>query len=364
MVLFQESLPDKYNLISEQEAEFQISNAKEMLGDSSVILGHHYQRDEVIKFADFTGDSFKLCQLAASRKKAQFIVFCGVHFMAESADILSKDYQKVILPDLNAGCSMADMANIDQVEECWDELMDIFDDGSVIPITYMNSAANLKAFCGVNGGAVCTSTNAKSIFEWAFQQGEQVLFFPDEHLGRNTGCKMEIGLDEMIVWNPFEVMGGNTIKDIEKSRVILWKGHCSVHLRFNLKQVEGVRKAFPGIRVIAHPECSKEVVDASDEDGSTEYIIRKVSQGEPGSKWAVGTEIHLVHRLAKQNKDKFVISLNENVCACATMYRIDPPHLLWVLDSLREGRMVNHITVPEDIAEGAKIALDRMLAIA
>lgn len=361
-VTFQVPLPERYQLLSDEACDTLIAEAKEALGSELVILGHHYQRDEVIKFADFTGDSFKLAQLASSRKDANYIVFCGVHFMAESADILSEDYQKVILPDMNAGCSMADMANIDQVEECWESLQDVIDE-PVVPVTYMNSTASLKAFCGRNGGVVCTSSNAEGVLKWAFERGTRVLFFPDEHLGRNTGLDMGIPMDRMVVWNPFKDMGGLTDEQIEQSRILLWKGHCSVHQRFTPQQVHNLREAYPDIRILVHPECSHEVVALADVVGSTEYIIKAVEESPPGTKWAIGTEIHLINRLGNQHPDKLVMSLEPTVCVCTTMYRVDPPHLLWVLENLMEGKVVNHITVPPDIADDARLALNRMLAI-
>jgi quinolinate synthase len=359
---FQVPLPERYQMLSDEACDALIAEAKAALGTKAVILGHHYQRDEVIKFADYTGDSFKLAQLASQRKDAEYIVFCGVHFMAESADILSADFQKVSLPDLNAGCSMADMANIDQVEECWESLQEVIDE-PVIPVTYMNSAANLKAFCGRNGGVVCTSSNAEGVLKWAFERGTRVLFFPDEHLGRNTGLKMGIPMDRMPVWNPFRDMGGLTDRQVEQSRILLWKGHCSVHQRFTPQQVHEIRKVYPDIRVLVHPECRHEVVELADMVGSTEYIIKAVRESPPGSKWAVGTEIHLVHRLGDQHPDKLVLSLETTVCVCTTMYRIDPPHLLWTLENLLEDTVVNHITVPAPVKADARLALDRMLAI-
>lgn len=361
-ITIQPRLPDRYQTLSDEEIDLLIADAKAALGPSLVILGHHYQRDEVIKFADYTGDSFKLSQLASGRKDAPFIVFCGVHFMAESADILSADHQKVILPDLNAGCSMADMANIDQVEECWDSLHEVVDE-PIVPVTYMNSAANLKAFCGCNGGVVCTSSNAEGVIRWAFERGKRILFFPDEHLGRNTGVKMGIPMDRMVVWNPFKDMGGLTDEQIEHSTILLWKGHCSVHQRFTPQQIHRMRQTYPDIKVIVHPECRHEVVELADDVGSTEHIIKAINNSAPGTKWAVGTEIHLVHRLGTNNPDKLVISLETTVCVCTTMYRIDPAHLLWVLENLMDGRVVNQISVPPDIAEDARLALNRMLAI-
>ena len=326
-----------------------------------VILGHHYQRDEVVKFADFRGDSFRLSQQAAN-SEAKYIVFCGVHFMAESADVLRRPHQQVILPDLNAGCSMADMADIGQLETCWGELASL-GDLRVVPVTYMNSTAAIKAFTGEHGGAVVTSSNAAKVIAWAFERGERVLFLPDEHLGRNTAYKMGIPLDQMVVWDPHREMGGNTEEALRHARMILWKGYCSVHQRFLLEHVERVRREHPGMRVIVHPECRFEVVQAADEVGSTEGILRTITASQPGSEWAVGTEVHLVNRLAKTFPDRTVISLDPHVCVCTTMFRISPQHLLWVLENLGEGRVVNRIAVDDQTRGWAKQALDRMLSL-
>jgi quinolinate synthase len=359
----QEPLPKIYNELSGDELDERIWQAKRTLGERLVILGHHYQREEVIKFADFRGDSYKLSQLAASREKADYIIFCGVHFMAESADILSGPHQKVVLPDLNAGCSMADMADIDQVEECWDLLTQLTDE-VIVPITYMNSAANLKAFVGRNGGAVCTSSNAPAALRWALDRGSKVMFFPDQHLGRNTATlKLGYSLDDCIVWDPFKDWGGNEPDDYLDKKFILWKGHCSVHGMFTVEMIHKWRREVPDIKILVHPECRYELVSIADCDGSTEFIIKTVNESPPGSKWAIGTEINLVHRIAKENPAKFVRCLNENVCVCATMYRIDRPHLCWTLENLLEGTVVNQITVSEDIAHWARVALDRMLQI-
>ncbi|MYE54533.1 MAG: quinolinate synthase NadA, partial [Chloroflexi bacterium] len=320
--------------------------------------------EEIIKYADYRGDSFNLSQFAASQKNAQSIVFCGVHFMAETADILSAPYQSVILPNLTAGCSMADMARIDDVLDCWDDLQDtVGDDGDVIPITYMNSTAAIKAHCGRNGGIVCTSSNAPATFEWALERGSRILFLPDQHLGRNTGLKMGIGLDEMVVWNPFKPLGGNTVEELRNSRLILWQGHCSVHTRFTVQQIEQARTTYPDVNVVVHPECIMEVVQAADSNGSTEYIKRVIADAAPGSIIAVGTEISMVNRLARENPDKKIFCLDSVVCPCSTMYRIHPAYLSWVLDGLNEGVVVNRITVDEDTAEQARISLDRMLAV-
>jgi quinolinate synthase len=327
-----------------------------------VILGHHYQRDEVVKFADYRGDSLRLSQLAADRTEAEYIVFCGVHFMAESADILSGDHQAVILPDLNAGCSMADMASLDQVEVCWEELTRL-GLGEIVPVTYINSTAAIKAFVGQNGGAVCTSSNAGKIMEWALGRGEKGLFLPDEHLGRNTAYRMGIPLTQMAVWNPHQEGGGLGNEEIRRARLILWKGHCSVHQRFLPEHVEEARKNYPGIRVLAHPECSWEVCQSADEVGSTDFIIRRITGAPPGTEWAVGTEIHLVNRLARENPDRRVVTLDDCGCLCSTMYRISPQHLCWTLESLLAGQVVNRVSVDPKTKRWARVALARMLEI-
>ncbi|MFI9590686.1 quinolinate synthase NadA [Nonomuraea sp. NPDC052265] len=338
--------------------------AKEALGDRLFVLGHHYQRDEVIQFADVTGDSFKLAQQAAARPEAEFIVFCGVHFMAESADILTGDAQKVVLPDLAAGCSMADMATFDQVEECWEALEDAGLAGEVVPVTYMNSSADIKAFCGRNGGVVCTSSNARRALDWAFEQGRKVLFLPDQHLGRNTAVlEMGMSLEDCVVWNPHRPGGGLTREQLDRARMILWKGHCSVHGRFTAESVDDVRARIPGVNVLVHPECRHEVVLKADHVGSTEHIIKTLQASPAGSSWAVGTELNLVKRLAAMFPDKNVSFLDRTVCYCSTMNRIDLPHLVWALESLVLGDVVNRITVDEDTAHWARVALDRMLAL-
>jgi len=352
---------DSYLLVPDTSLDERIGSAKKSLGRDVVILGHHYQRDEVVKFADFRGDSLKLSSQAAEAD-ARYIVFCGVHFMAESADILRRSHQAVVLPDLNAGCSMADMADIGQVETCWEELSSV-GDWKVVPVTYMNSTAAIKAFTGEHGGSVCTSSNAGRVMSWAFEQGEKVLFLPDEHLGRNTAFRMGIPLDQMIVWDPYRELGGNSREAVRDARIILWKGYCSVHQRFQPKHVEKVRREHPGIRIIAHPECRFEVAQAADQIGSTEGIIKAISESEPGSQWAVGTEIHLVNRLAKQFTDRKVMSLDPSVCVCTTMFRITPQHLLWALDNLAAGNVVNRISVDERTRQFARIALDRMLSL-
>jgi len=353
---------DSYLLVPDNALDDRIAAAKARLGEDVVILGHHYQRDEVIKFADFRGDSLKL-SFQASQAQGRYIVFCGVHFMAESADILRRQHQTVILPDLNAGCSMADMADIGQVEACWSELSSLLDPRKIIPVTYMNSTAAIKSFTGEHGGSVCTSTNASEVMKWAFEGGEKVLFLPDEHLGRNTGYRMGIPLEQMIVWDPYQEFGGNTPEAIRNARVILWKGYCSVHQRFTPQQVERVRREHPGIRVIAHPECRFEVAQAADQIGSTEGIIKAIQASPAGTQWAVGTEIHLVNRLSKELKNHKIISLDPSVCVCTTMFRITPQHLLWALENLGEGNVVNRISVDERTRHHARVALDRMLAL-
>jgi quinolinate synthase len=352
---------DLYPLLSDSELEDRITAAKRRLGDKVVILGHHYQRDEVVRHADFLGDSYKLSK-QASETVADFIVFCGVHFMAESADVLGKANQRVILPDLGAGCSMSDMADIDQVEEAWAELQEMFGD-TFIPITYMNSSAAIKAFCGRHGGLVCTSSNASEAFRWARERKPRILFLPDEHLGRNTGAALGIGLDEMSLWQPLIAVDEARAFIKKDTPLVLWKGYCSVHQRFTESQVSRVKSEFPGIKVIVHPECPYEVCQAADSVGSTEHILKAVTDAPAGSKWAVGTEIHMVHRLAENNPDKLVISLQQNVCACSTMYRIDPVHLCWVLENLADGVVVNEIKVESDTSHWARVALERMLEL-
>ncbi|HZP26237.1 MAG TPA: quinolinate synthase NadA [Dehalococcoidia bacterium] len=362
---WQKDIPQPYWDLTGAEIIERIAEARRKLGSRAIVLGHHYQREDIIQFADLRGDSFKLAQWASQQEQAEYIVFCGVHFMAEAADILSKPHQKVILPNMSAGCSMADMADPDDVYAAWDELQAAGLTG-IIPVTYMNSAASLKAFCGKNGGIVCTSSNARKVLEWAFEHGRQVLFFPDQHLGRNTALKLGIPLEEMAVWDytlPFGSLGGSTAEQLERSRVILWKGHCSVHNRFSVAQVEAARKRYPDVTVLVHPECRMEVVQAADLDGSTEFISKTIAEASAGSKWAVGTEINLVSRLARENPDKLVFCLDPVVCPCSTMYRIHPAYLCWALESLAEGRVVNHLVVEEETARWAKIALERMLAV-
>jgi quinolinate synthase len=346
-----------------------IARARAKLGATTLLLGHHYQRDEVIRFADATGDSYKLSRIAAETP-AKYIVFCGVHFMAESADVLGYPGQQVILPDLNAGCSMADMAEISQVEACWEALEGLGLAGEIIPLTYMNSTAAIKAFCGERGGLVCTSSNARAAFEWAFQRGKRILFLPDQHLGRNTGYAMGIPLDEMVVWDPWAIQigqsqGGQTKQSLVASRILLWKGHCAVHQRFLPSHVDAVRAKYPGIQVIVHPECRFEVCQKADALGSTERLIALVEQAPTGSMFAVGTEIHLVNRMARRfvAEGKKVITLDDTGCLCTTMYRITPQHLAWVLENLVEGRVVNRIQVKPSVKRWAKVALDRMLEV-
>ncbi|MEV7086649.1 quinolinate synthase NadA [Streptomyces sp. NPDC093085] len=340
--------------------------AKEKLGERVFVLGHHYQRDEVIQFADVTGDSFKLARDAAARPAAEYIVFCGVHFMAESADILTTDDQKVILPDLAAGCSMADMATAEQVAECWDVLTEAGIAERVVPVSYMNSSADIKAFTGRHGGTICTSSNAERALRWAFDQGEQVLFLPDQHLGRNTAVRdLGMSLDDCVVYNPHKPNGGLTAEELRAAKMILWRGHCSVHGRFSLDSVRDVRERIPGVNVLVHPECKHEVVAAADQVGSTEYIIKALEAAPAGSKWAIGTELNLVQRLANRfaPEGKEVVFLDRTVCFCSTMNRIDLPHLVWTLESLAEGNEVNRIRVDEETAEYAQRALERMLAL-
>lgn len=367
----QQVLPEEYRNASDEELQERIRAAKSRLGKKLLILGHFYQRDEIICHADFVGDSFQLAKNATERPDADHIVFCGVHFMAETADILSTPEQTVTLPNLSAGCSMADMANIDQVEDCWEQLGEICGtnpdaDGKqqIVPVTYMNSSAALKAFCGRHGGIVCTSSNAHAVLEWAFARGKRVLFFPDQHLGRNTALAMGMSLDQMPVWNPYKPAGGAEDPSVyADAKMILWKGFCSVHQRFTVDQIERARKAYPGVKVIVHPECSMDVVNAADGTGSTAYIVKEIANAPAGSAVAVGTEINLVNRLAAQYPDKTVFCLDPVVCPCSTMYRIHPAYLAWALENIEQGNIVNRITVDEDTARDAKIALQRMLEV-
>ncbi|MDX6218439.1 MAG: quinolinate synthase [Frankiales bacterium] len=338
--------------------------AKAALGDQVFVLGHHYQRDEVIQFADVTGDSFRLAQQAAARPDAPYIVFCGVHFMAESADILTTDQQQVVLPDLAAGCSMADMASFQQVEDCWEQLQSAGVADVTVPVSYMNSSAAIKGFTGRHGGTICTSSNADRALEWAFTRGEKVLFLPDQHLGRNTAVRdLGLSLEDCVVWNPRRPLGGNTVEQLQAARMILWKGHCSVHGRFTLESVEDVRARVPGVQVLVHPECQYEVVQAADQVGSTERIIKLVEESPAGTAWAIGTELNLVRRLADQHPDKTIVFLEKTVCFCSTMNRIDLPHLVWALEELVAGRVPNQITVEPETAKYARQALDQMLAL-
>ena len=370
MLRLQSALPETYTAASAEELAERIAAAKAALGDRVYVLGHHYQRDEVMRWADARGDSFRLSVLAKERPEADYIVFCGVHFMAESADVLTDDHQQVVLPDLNAGCSMADLADIDSVEEAWEVLEETVDISTVVPITYMNSSAALKAFVGRHGGAVCTSTNARAVLEWAFRPraeggagGEKVLFFPDQHLGRNTGLAMGYSHDDMRVWNPRLDMGGLSEADLKTTTFLLWKGHCSVHQRFRPEHVAAFRAEHPEGIVVVHPECASDVCELADQVGSTDFIIRAVQQAPTGSIIGVGTEIHLVNRLDEETPDKTIVSLDPLICPCSTMFRIDAPHLCWVLENLVEDTVVNRIVVDEDTAEWARVALDRMLAI-
>jgi len=363
MLRLQAPLPDSYTLASEDALAERIASAKAALGRRLLILGHHYQRDEVIRWADAIGDSFKLAQFAADNQDATDIVFCGVHFMAESADVLTGDHQRVILPDLNAGCSMADMADLDQVEEAWDELTSVTDIERVVPITYMNSSAALKAFVGEHGGAVCTSSNARAVLEWALSRGDKVLFFPDQHLGRNTGFTMGYGADDMRVWNPHLDFGGLEDTDVKEATLLLWKGHCSVHQRFRPEHVAAARAKHPGVEVIVHPECAHEVVELADRVGSTERIQEWAAAAPTGATLAIGTEVHMVQRLAREHADKTIFTLDPLVCPCSTMFRIDAPHLAWVLENLVGGEVVNQIVVDPDTSTWAKVALQRMLEI-
>jgi quinolinate synthase len=338
--------------------------ARAKLGDQAMILGHHYQRDEVIDFADIRGDSFKLAQAAANNLGAKYIFFCGVHFMAESADILTTPDQQVILPDLSAGCSMADMASAVQVNDCWAQLEKLNLSNKTIPITYMNSSAAIKAFTGKNGGAVCTSSNAERAMRWAFEKGEKILFLPDQHLGRNTAVlKLGLSLSDCVIWNPWKSNGGLSEDQIRSAKVILWRGHCSVHGRFSVENIKDARSKLPDVKILVHPECQHEVVSAADVVGSTEMIIQTIEQAPAGSSWAIGTELNLVQRLANENPDKNVIFLDKTICYCSTMNRIDLPHLVWAMESLVNGKVVNQISVSPDIAKHAKVALERMLAL-
>ena len=363
-ITWQQDIPKAYLDMSPEELDQRITRARAKLGKKLVILGHHYQRDEVIKFADFTGDSFKLSQLAAAQTNAEYVLFCGVHFMAESADILTPESVRVMLPNIAAGCSMADMADPDDVYAAWDEINEaLAGESTVIPVTYMNSTASLKSFVGERNGIVCTSSNAGKTFNWAFERGDKILFFPDQHLGRNTGYQMGIPLDEMVLWNWRMPHGGLAPEQIRKAKVILWQGHCSTHQRFSVEQIEKARREHPGVNVIVHPETRWEVVQAADSWGSTEVIIKAVTEAPAGSVWAVGTEINLVNRLAKANPGKTVFCLDPVVCPCSTMYRIHPAYLAWVLEGLLQGHVVNEIKVDTETRKWSLVALERMLAL-
>ena len=365
----QGALPEEYKTATDEELHERIRAAKETLGDKVVILGHFYQREEIVQHADYLGDSFQLANAAKAHPEAEAIVFCGVHFMAETADILSADDQAVILPNLAAGCSMADMADIDSVTQCWEELTELFGDQPdadgrmpIIPVTYMNSSAALKGFCGENGGIVCTSSNAEIVLKWAFERGQRVLFFPDQHLGRNTAKAMGVSLEQMPLWHGRKALGGNTAEQLQDSKVILWNGFCSVHKRFNVGQIEKARAEFPGVRVIVHPECPMDVVDAADEYGSTDYIRKAVAGATEPTTFAIGTEVNMVQRLAAQYPQHKIFCLDPVVCPCSTMYRIHPGYLAWVLERLVAGEVVNQIKVDSKVSKTAEIALERMLA--
>ena len=358
-------LPERYLGLSDADMDRRIAAAKRTLDRRVVILGHHYQRDEVIKFADYTGDSFKLAGQVSRHPDTEFIVFCGVHFMAESADVLSAAHQQVILPDLAAGCSMADMAEPEQLELCWSDLRQMLGSADgIVPVTYINSSAAIKSFVGERGGVVCTSSNAAATLKWAWERGDKILFMPDQHLGRNTAYKLGVPLDQMVVWDPNEIWGGLEPSAVDAARILLWKGHCSVHARFTVRQIEQLRAQHPGLRVIVHPEVPWDVVQAADDSGSTEYIIKTVKNSPAGSTWAVGTEIHLVNRLAREvAPERTVLSLDQFGCLCSTMFRVSPNHLLWVLEGLVAGEVHNRIVVPDEQKHWTRVALDRMLSI-
>jgi quinolinate synthase len=372
-LVWQQPLPDVYTQLSDPELRLRIESAKEALGEKLVILGHHYQQDAVIDFADFTGDSFELSRKAAEQRSAEYVVFCGVHFMAESADILTPERVRVILPDLGAGCSMADMANLDQTLECWEQLQQTCPGQTLVPITYMNSSAAIKSFVGEHGGAVCTSSNCRNVLEWAMKGGAveghkpgsrvKVLFFPDQHLGRNTAYAMGYRLEQMVVWDPKQDLGGNDEAALRDADFVLWKGHCSVHQLFRPEHVDQVRAKYPDMKVMVHPECRWEVVQKADLAGSTAYIVKQIEAAPPGSQWAVGTEVHLINRLAHQHPEQKIIVLSDCQCLCTTMYRIDLPHLCWTLENLLEGKVVNEIKVDAHTRKWATVALERMLAI-
>jgi len=389
-LVWQQPLPDIYTQLSDAELRLRIEAARDTLGKRLLILGHHYQQDAIIDYADFTGDSFELSRKAAEQKEIDYVIFCGVHFMAESADILTEDKVRVILPDLGAGCSMADMANLDQTLECWEQLQQTCPDQTIVPITYMNSSAAIKAFVGEHGGAVCTSSNCRNVLEWALNKDEggrmkdekgqdiasassfsaassslrrKILFFPDQHLGRNTAYAMGYPLDRMVVWDPRQDLGGNTEEAIRNADFVLWKGHCSVHALFRPEHVDEVRAKYPDMKVIVHPECKWEVIQRADMTGSTAYIVKQIEAAPPGSQWAIGTEVHLIHRLAREHPEQKIIVLSDCQCLCTTMYRIDLPHLCWVMENLVAGNVVNEIKVDLQTRKWATVALERMLAI-
>ncbi|HLJ53997.1 MAG TPA: quinolinate synthase NadA [Chthonomonadaceae bacterium] len=360
--MFQQPLPMELTRLTPEETDARIAHARRCLGDDLMILGHHYQRDEIIKWADFRGDSLRLSQIAGEHPEVPYIIFCGVHFMAESADILTNDDQTVILPNMSAGCSMADMASIGQVEDCWEDLQSATDTSRIVPITYVNSTAAIKAFVGRHGGSACTSSNARKVVQWALDRGEKLIFFPDQHLGRNTAAAL--GLDperDMLVWDPNKPFGGVSPEEVRARRVLLWKGHCSVHARFTVAQIEAARAAHPGVQIMVHPECSLEVVRAADLNGSTEAIIRTIESAPRGSVWGVGTEVNLVSRLAHEHPDKTIFCLDPVVCPCSTMYRIHPHYLLWTMESLEAGAIVNQVRVKPEVAANARVALRNML---
>ena len=370
MQVWQHPLPQKYLDMSDEQLRQRIESVRHSLGSKLVILGHHYQQDDVVQFADFTGDSFELARKAAQQKKIEYVIFCGVHFMAEAADILTQENVKVILPDLGAGCSMADMANLDQTLECWEQLEQVSPDQTIVPITYMNSSAAIKSFVGEHGGAVCTSSNCRSILDWALKGGAnpgsdqvKVLFFPDQHLGRNTAYAMGYPLEKMVVWDPKKELGGNEPEKVRDATFVLWKGQCSVHQLFRPEHIDQVRAKYPRMKVIVHPECRFDVVEKADLTGSTAYIVKQIEAAAPGSEWAVGTEVHLVQRMAKLHPEQKIIVLSDCQCLCTTMFRIDLPHLAWTLDNLAEGHIVNQIKVDPHTRKWATVALERMLEI-
>jgi quinolinate synthase len=370
---WQQPLPEIYNELTDAELRLRIASAKETLGSRLAVLGHHYQQDAIVEFADYTGDSFELSRFAAAQKGIEYVVFCGVHFMAESADILTDEHVRVILPDLGAGCSMADMASLDQTLDAWAQLQEACPDQTIVPITYMNSSAAIKSFVGEHGGAVCTSSNCRNVLEWALAGGAveghargkkvKVLFFPDQHLGRNTGHAMGYPLDRMVVWDPTQDLGGNSARNLIDADFVLWKGHCSVHALFRPEHVDQVRRDHPSMKVIVHPECKFDVVQKADMAGSTAYIVKQVEAAPAGTEWAIGTEVHLVNRLKQQHPEQKIVVLSDCQCLCTTMFRIDLPHLCWVLENLVDGQVVNEIRVDRDTRKWATVALERMLAI-